>query len=415
MADQTKPDQSIDDWDSLPFDPDADNWDDEPPPFPATDFPDKSAGADDGQQPAPAALPDDPFADIDPVDDIGLESLSFQPVSAASESLATADDLAVSPKTVDKAPEDLRIAPPIDDFEESPPVDIAPTALSRPALDADPDPRLYKSSTPAAALFSAEDEDDGSPDDFSTLLEAVDINEAFAGLDDGGSVQQEKDEFPNIVTAASDDAEAVIKKVELDIEGIFLDDVETEPEEPPADTADDEPWPEEEPAEEVPAAVEDYPAKKKIPRIKFLMVIGLASLGFMGILFGVYKIFFSGSAEVVPPDLVIDPSIPPREPVPGEITLEPFFINFPAGPSETIIEMTVILYYEDLPDRAEIERKLTAVRDVIYRVTQGKGAQIVTNGELQKVLRQELAEKSNLLFDANKITYVQIGQIRILQ
>jgi|GEM_PF-5019844 len=254
-------------------------------------------------------------------------------------------------------------------------------------------------------------EDEASDPDDMALLEAMAL---------GGNMElaeePENDPSPASMTekieAELDDLPT--KKVELDIEGIFLEDHDP----PPAEEEPPEPEPQVEaaPPAAVPAAPEEPPAPKKIPKLKLLMVLAPALLLVCGLGFGVYKLFFSSpSAEEGPAPLVIDPAVPQREPQPGSLDLGVFYVNFPGERGETIMEMTVVLHYRDLPNRAAIEARLPLVRDIIYLVTQGQGSQVISNGESQRLLRQLAAEQINAALGGEHIEYLQLSQIRILQ
>ena len=418
MADATKPDLNMDDWDSLPLEPDTDGWDDIP-------------------ESVSPALPPDSSGQAD--DDLALDTLAVQAEPVVANFLKMPENLEnfhafsndvdpileveveVEPAPV-SSPAKVASFTPIED--ESPVLDDFISTLgnisdfeipSVPVEMASPLPEEAAAITQNGGKPGVINDVPANENQFNSNLPDITESTDVAGKISGNS---ESNSLPEVEYALREEAQiAVVKKVELDIDGIFLEDAASD-HEPQVEMIESVPEPEAEPAPEteVPAEVEKPQPKKKIPRAKLLLVIGLAFLVFLGLAIGLFKLFFSsGAGEAGQSALIIDPNIPPREPNPGEIALKPFYINFPAGSSEIIIEMTVTIHYEYLNDRPDIERRLTAVRDVIYRVTQAKGAQVATNGELQRSLRQELVEKSNLVFNENKISYVQIDQIRILQ
>lgn len=251
---------------------------------------------------------------------------------------------------------------------------------------------------------------------------------------------------PEADSIAADLEDISNQKVELDIEGIFLDDGQKETSE--EDEAEAAPEPEETPAPqpeepseenllklaEAAAALEKprglkgllftlkaLPGSlKQIPKTKLLIIAVPALLIVLGLGFGLYKLVFSGGGdeEKTVAELIIDPAVPPREPEPGIIDLDPFYISFPAGAGagETVVEMSLSLHYNDLPDRLALEDRLPAVRDLIYRAAQAKGEQLASSGEVQRVLREELLPLLNALAGSDDgLDYVQLVQIRILR
>ena len=379
MADDKKPEPNLDDWDSLPLDPDSDDWDDPPAAKPAAS--------------APTPPPDDDLDDEPPV---------APPAEPESAPDTLPDDFDLPEPTADDfdAPADL----PPDDFD-----------LPDPAPADDFDAPVDEPKMPAPVLppiTAADDETDESDDDFGAHLAALSIDEHFPP--DGGDAPPASPVEPE----PAQDEEPATKKVELDIEGIFLDDHE-EPSDSDGDMPDDG-GPEEAPpveAEAPPPAPPEAPAeegKKKIPRLKLLLIVGPAVLILAALGLGAYKLFFAAEPEPPPPPLVIDPRPPHRDPAPGDMELNPFYVNFPGSPNETIVEMQVVLHYPDLPNKMVIDEKMPVIRDIIFRITQSKGAQVISNGELQRSLRQELADQANLALGGEHITYVQINQFRIL-
>jgi flagellar basal body-associated protein FliL len=137
----------------------------------------------------------------------------------------------------------------------------------------------------------------------------------------------------------------------------------------------------------------------------------LLLLGGLG--WGVNHFFLYTPPPPPPPPLTIDPTVPARVPEPGEISLKPFYINF-AGEPEIIVEMSVTLYYNDIPDQELIIANLPSVRGVIFRLTKNKGSQVVTSGTMQRALRQELIRAANAALGSEAISYVQLTQFRIL-
>lgn len=471
MADNKKSDSSqapspaspalsefVDDWDSLPLDPDSDDWDDIPPP--KTDY---APNPESTSPPIPAApippaadppsFPDLPPGAVPPpdsgqiasllggedefnVDDFGDQLLDVDITLDEPESPADESDPPAGPGPVAAdliSPDEDSTEIPVDDLnfddlmaaaQETQNESTDGTQFQISGTEAPADQDYSEPGVETGPLLSSSDlasndfpepwaDSDAAPDsDFDALnahlggpsLEGV--GESNNGLDSASLLDKIEAELEDLPT----------KKVELDIEGIFLEDhdppiAEAEPPEP-------EPQLEEEPSppEAPPPAPEEAPAPKKIPKIKLLMLLVPALLLVCGLAYGVYKLFFSSSSGPEgPAPLVIDPTVPPRDPQPGSLDLGAFYVNFPGDRGETIMEMTVVLHYKDLPDRAAIEARLPMVRDIIYLVTQGQGSQVISNGEAQRLLRQAAAAQANAALGGDHIDYVQISQIRILQ
>ncbi len=140
-----------------------------------------------------------------------------------------------------------------------------------------------------------------------------------------------------------------------------------------------------------------------------------ALLILLGLAFGAYKLFSPSAKDIPAPPPIISPDLPAHDPIPGEMPLDSFYINFPGRPNDTIIELSIVLHYNDSPDESLIRDSLVTLRDIIYRVTQGKGSLVITDNELQRALREELRERINAVLGGERVSYVQINQIRILQ
>ena len=417
MADEKKP-ADIDDWDSLPLEPGGDDWDDIPPavlPPPDASEPAPPTDAPEAPPPPEAIAVSQPEDFETAVSEFPDDLLPDEPEEAFAADFDLPDEPPDSPppRAEEPAPdipaesgEALEAAELDEDFESLPeiPLEAFGNDLDLPVSGGRaPVPPSYKKNN-----FPPEEDED-----FNARLSTLAIDEAFAGLTD------DQPEPAAVPEAGEDDGPPVPTKVELDLEGIFLDDVAESPEpekEPePAPPAETEPA-EISPAESAPA--EEATAPRKRPRLKILLIIGPAVLGLLGLSFGVYKLFFSAPADEggeAVQVLVIDPLPPPREPEPGALDLAPFFINFQASRPEIIMEMRVVLHYNDLPDKHLIEEKMPLVRDIIFRLTQNKGRQVVTSGDLQRELRQELTEAINASLDGEKLSYVQISQMQLLQ
>jgi flagellar basal body-associated protein FliL len=391
MGDEKKPTLNLDDWDSLPLDPGADDWDDEPEAAPKTPvqlepaFPPPA-----GLKSASSVLPSTQKILIE---EEPLEVEAFPAASAAGEAgpgQATAPRPRGAPADeADEADEAPFAADVQELLQNTGPVNLEEDDFGDPVLPFRPD-------APASTVVPPPGPE--KPASAAVVPPPGPERPASAAVvpPPGG------EEAPNA------------KKVELDIEGIFLD--SAAPAEPPP--AEEPPAPASAPAPpEVPPAPKE-PEVRKIAKTKMLILVVPAVVVLLGLIFGLYKLFFSGPPEApLTPEkpLVIETRAPPREPTPGEIQLGPFYINFPGRRNDIMAEMFVVIYYEDAPDRFFIENELTVIRDIVYRVTQGLGAEVIADSQLQKRLRQELMEKANAALGAPRISFIQISQLRVLQ
>lgn len=390
MADDRKPDLNLDDWDSIPLDPAADDWDDTPAAAPS----------------APPPVPPEPEIVIDFDMPESLDALAGADDQTDSVEVEPIDfDSALAGfETPDLPPDDVpgSSAPAAEAFDpfEQITIDhpISETVLIPPRPPVAPPP-----ASPANLGAGKPEELD---ENFDAHLGAGDIDRAFAAIEGPATPPPEMHE------ADLNFDELTTKKVELDIDGIFLESAEPEP--PAAPEPEPEPEPEP-PAPPEPKAEQPLePVKRKIPKPKLLLIAVPAVLLAMGLIFGVYKIFFSKEQVPVVRELAIDPRVPPRDPEPGEMSLEAFYVGFPGSQGDTLVEMTVVLHYNDFPDKAAVEERLATVRDLIFRGAQSKGSRVISDGEMQKVLREEMTANINLALGREAVSYVQITQIRIL-
>ncbi|MDR2725718.1 MAG: flagellar basal body-associated FliL family protein [Candidatus Adiutrix sp.] len=391
MADEQKTDPALDDWDSLPLDPAADDWD---------------------AQPAKPAQPEKQVQPEEP---------------APSEEPAPPEEQAPPEKAPPSRPAPMEE----DDFDEEAPGafldgltdglgDGLPNAA--PAPEPEPEPQAKaQAEAPKPPAAPPKLPPPPAPGSF----------DAFLGENAGHGVGfvPPPPAAPKAPTPADKDAPEgdspdsgpaapLPQKVELDIEGIDLDDLvaAVDPEDEPAAPAPEPPPPAQEPAAPAPAPEPPPPEAEahhhRIPLAKLLILVLPALVVLVGLGFVIHRLFIHTPPP--PPEvLVIDPTVPPREPEPGEVPLKPFYINF-AGEPEVIVEMSAVLYYNDISDRELIEANLPSVREVIFRLTRNKGGQVVTNGGIQRALRQELRQAANEALGAEAISYVQLTQFRIL-
>jgi len=157
---------------------------------------------------------------------------------------------------------------------------------------------------------------------------------------------------------------------------------------------------------------------KNIPKPKLALILLPVFLILMAAAFGMYKLIFTSGDTSSAAMLIIDPQVPLREAEPGTLDLGVFYVGFPGEPGagETIAEISFVVHYRDIPDKVSLERKMTQVRDLIYRSALGKGNQLVASGDVQRDLREELTSRLNeIVGEGDHVDYVQIGQIRILR
>lgn len=380
MAEDKKPDVQ-EDWDNLPLDPDAaDDWDDIPPP---------------AAEKAPVAATSTALEKVSPAEDY-YEAQSGR----HKNDEGSADDQPYAPP-----PDGNAAGPePEDDFD-------APDEAPPESADFDTPGEAPEEAPDDADAPEPPDEDDFDAPDFAAPP-------APAEGDAPEAAEDETIPMPNI-----SEPKPPTKKVELDIEGMQFKEDEPPSEAPatPAATAAPEekapPKAAAPPPKEEAAAPEAGPKiRRKIPRLKLLLIVVPALLIVGGLIFGLLALFSEpDTSELPPPPPVFSPDLPPREAVLGEMRLESFYISFPGRSNDTIIELSLVLHYNDSPDALLIRGKMTDLRDIIYRVTQGRGSLIITDSELQRGLREELRERANALLGGDYISYVQIDQIRILQ
>jgi flagellar basal body-associated protein FliL len=379
MAEDRKTDPALDDWDNIPLDPTAnDDWDEGPAAPPQT--PSDEPPVQSGEAPPPSTADDAP-ADDD-FDDDDLDAPSPPLVEDAK------------PRADGQIGRDQG---PFDAF-------LGENAEGENFVQ--PSATPFQPGEPAPEPAPAKGDDDKA--------------EAQPGQ---GENQPEDESLESMFGLGS----PLPKKVELDIEGTFFENLAAQetpaeilqesPSEEPAAQPEPAPADEEPPPAEPPPPVEpappEAPARHKIPLVKLLILALPALVVLAGLGWAIHRLFLY-TPPPPPPILVIDPTVPAREMEPGALPLNPFYINF-VGDPETIVEMAVQLFYNDVPDRELVEANLPLVREIIFRLTKNKGNQVVTSGELQRALRRELLQAINAALEAEAISYVQLTQFRILR
>jgi flagellar basal body-associated protein FliL len=216
--------------------------------------------------------------------------------------------------------------------------------------------------------------------------------------------------------------EAVPQKVELDLDGIF-DNAKMEAEKLSPDATHppvEAPMPDPVPANEMPDIEPiSQSGVKKVNRIKLFILFGLLSLFAIGLLFAVYRIFFSHVEVPVAPVIETEPVETIKAPIPGELVLDRFFITCGEDNNNAVvIEMEIILHYRDESDVFTINSNMTFVRDLIYRLTKAVGTDLLVDVQKRHKLQADLLSTLNNLDSFKSIsgeptlTYVQISILK---
>jgi flagellar basal body-associated protein FliL len=439
-------DKALDDWDSLPLDPDADDWDDPKPAAAAPSSPpvaDKGAEDDDWDDPEPAAGPsslpaaqkgaeaddwdDEPIGPADDWDD-SLEAEPARGQDEASEGRAEdlgqdsgdsagwddADDVSSASGDWDGQglPPHEQAALGLDDGEEA--------DLSSPL--AEDSSRLEEEAPPRFAETKAAPSDSRQKSPSDTGRTHFDRIERPA-LPVDGDDQSRNDFLKSLMDGEND---AVPQKVELDLDGIF-DQARKEAEQlspeathlPVEAPKPDEPAPDPSPEADLAAEAALSPAEvKKVARYKMLIVLGTLGVVVLGMLFALYRIFFRSAPPapqvrpfVVEPDTLLSA----RAPIPGEMPLGRFYLTLGEAPDSVVVEMEITLHYHDSPDAPLISGEMTLIRDLIYRLTKPLGPALLTDPDVRRQLQADLLQTLNNIEALRsdpadpRLTYVQIS------
>jgi flagellar basal body-associated protein FliL len=146
------------------------------------------------------------------------------------------------------------------------------------------------------------------------------------------------------------------KKVELDIDDMYLEEDEGEEEAAPAAR-------EEAPAEKPPPPAE-APAEKAPRKKRPLLAIVLAVvLPFVLVIVpvGYYILREAPSPEQPPPQVELGP---------GQVQLDPFLINFPSREKEALVRLSLLIGFQSPQDPGSLDEKTVIMRDLIYRYVQ---------------------------------------------
>ncbi|MDR2442769.1 MAG: hypothetical protein LBE31_04525 [Deltaproteobacteria bacterium] len=456
--------QAIDDWDNLPLDPDADDWDDVPSQNTAQNTAQKDQTEDDFES-SPEMLPDDAVAlapsslhgGSSPEDSLQEESLhddslpkgswnenppddwekalgdsqDDSPAETGSWASSTgaqnaaensAQNSAIPPSSSQSvvassplnAQEDWTDGQAIDPQVDDSVSGAGDSVSSAPDDSQTPEPRELKPRSPGQYPDPASSGQSASPPSASPERRS---RAAGDGTDQG------RNDFLKSLMDGDGDA-PVPQKVELDLDGIF-DQAKKEaehispeathqpveapkPEEPPPVVETPEPTP-----------PPQGPTVKKIPKYKMFIVLATVSLVILGLFYALYRIFFR-SIPTTPQSrvLVVEPEFLTGSYVamPGEKQLKRFTImlNQPSG-ENLVLEMEIILHYRDSSDENLIDNEIVLIRDFIFRLTKSAGPEVLTDQDKRRQLQADLLATINNIESLKtdptepRITYVQIS------
>ncbi|MDR1167072.1 MAG: hypothetical protein LBO66_14620 [Deltaproteobacteria bacterium] len=242
-----------------------------------------------------------------------------------------------------------------------------------------------------------------------------------------GTGDEDRTRFLESLIDGSD--EAVPRKVELDLDGIF-DQAKKEAESLSPDetrTPVTAPLPPQEPERdpEEPAPPPEPlapPTVRKVSKFKLLFMLGPIVLGALALLVGVYQIFLKSDPQPADQDLLIltDPLERARDPEPGEMTLDRFRMTLDGAQDSppAVAEIEFILHYHDAPDAFVIQNNLIEIRDIIFRVTKAQNQALLNTPSIRRQLQADLLSTLNDLpplkgdQESQVLTYVQISVLR---
>jgi flagellar basal body-associated protein FliL len=447
----------LDDWDNLPLDPTADDWDETPAP-PATGqatdkdlaslaplaktiedtFDRVSQSPDWLDSPSPASEPsvasqannndfdeDDEFLDLSP---LVAQEEEFPP-EAQPRSVGFEDSLDTpsfpeqlsSPSIEDSSESDLTLTK---EAEEKTP--LAALADEQDAIF-DFEDALSSADKNRAPLAQAQlDQDAPSPQIDKVDQDVPDVQDVFLNPEEEGELDADDPARADFLKTLSDlDGEDVPKKVELDLDGIFneakreADNLSPEATRLPEEAPPIEP--EKEILVELPSQEPNLSGPIKFARYKILIFFSILGLAVAGLGFGAYQIFFKSppqpktvNEEYQPPSDLAQPLVK----IPGVLTLERFYVSLGEEPNRTLVEMEIILHYQDEPVAQILKNENVVIRDLIFRLTKTVDPSIVTEMEERRQLQANLLSTLNNLPQLHSdptdpaLTYVQISLLK---
>ncbi|MDR2460671.1 MAG: hypothetical protein LBE38_07820 [Deltaproteobacteria bacterium] len=467
MADNPSKNKPIDDWDSLPLEPDS-SWDavplasdrkedkaasDEPLELPLSSIkltddveplPEEEVTSQDPIEPfaqseedsftskaSPPPWPLSPTEDTNTLKDIQGKVSS----SKIDDTLSSLDPLDASPPTEQKPfkeDDDLDLdgdlAREIEDTGSLSPEDswdaVSPDSLAK---DSEEKPEESKAPAPEPEplIPTLPIEEEASPEatsqgEQSTLAKETNGTNGASSTSDIQDVDRTR-----FLESLLEDGEKLPRKVELDLDGIFSmakeeaeklspDSTHTPQEAPPlppVEQDDDTPAPPPEPLVE--------PKVRKVSKLKLLFLVLPIAVGVIGLLLGIYEIFIKKppASEQVPL-VLIDPLDSAQEP--GDMTLERFYITLDDvdGKGPLVVELEIILFYSDRLDVGLIRSNLVTLRDIIYRITKSTGSKVLTDNNVRRQLQADLLTTLNQIIPFNEtaghqvLSFVQISSLR---
>ncbi|MDR1871603.1 MAG: flagellar basal body-associated FliL family protein [Deltaproteobacteria bacterium] len=221
--------------------------------------------------------------------------------------------------------------------------------------------------------------------------------------------------------------ENVPKKVELDLDGIFNEAKKEAESLSPEATHFPEEAPTDKPLEATEKPIPITPETTgpshpvKFARYKLFIFIGLIVVAVAGLGFGVYRIFLRSPVEEPPPkeEFVIEDDLAVvRVKTPGVFTLDRFYVSLGEEPDKTVVEMEIILHYQDEPVVEVIKTEMVMIRDLIYRLTKSMSPSMLTEMDERRQLQANLLTTLNSLpsFMSDPadpaLTYVQISLLK---
>lgn len=231
------------------------------------------------------------------------------------------------------------------------------------------------------------------PLDFSRLMAQL-SSENQEDDAEAGPLAEEADGEP------APEASAKPAKVELDIEGMPLDEGQLEEagEPGPAGAGPDETAPE----------AEAGPAARKVSLVKLSLLIVpafllLAALGFVG-----YKLFLSAPPREIAsgPKRAAWPAPPP--PLPGDLPLEPFFFLLSDHQAYVPVEARITIFYENPELMLDLRDDLHLYRDYIFRYIQNQDAGLLTSRDRLEDLQYNLLDLINQQLGVPAVTHLRI-------
>ena len=198
---------------------------------------------------------------------------------------------------------------------------------------------------------------------------------------------------------AQTESGALPKKVELDIDDLYLE--EDEEEEAAAPAKEEGPPKEEARVEAEAPPKEEAPAKKKRSPLVVSLALAVPLL-----------LAATGALVLLLPEKEVAP--PPVEQVelgPGQIQLAPFLINYPSGKKDSLIKLNVVVNFTKPQTEESLPPKVVVIRDLIYRYVQSLDPAVFSEQGAQDKLSAELTAIMNSQPDTGGVKEVVVLQL----